>query len=521
MRDMEILTAEEMRIADARADSEHGISSRTLMDNAGRELAGAIRREAGEGAPGPILILCGKGNNGGDGITAARHLAAAGIRARVALLAEASSLRREAAWALTAARSAGVEIEEVATDAQWEALRRVLPEQEIIVDALLGTGTTGPARGRILDAIRALNASGSRVISVDIPSGLSGSSAEPAGPCVEASLTLALAALKIPHAFPPASRFAGRVEVLDIGIPMAAIEAAGSGLRWTGAREAALLIRPREPDSHKGNYGHVLILAGSCGRSGAATLMARACLRSGAGLVTVAAPESAQRLIASATPEIMTEPLPESPQGALSPAALDRVIGLTAGAGVLAVGPGLGTGEGAAAIVPRIAWSSRIPTILDADALNVIAEAGLQGPLSPGGRLVLTPHPGEAARLLGCTTAEVQSNRVTSARRLAAERACTVLLKGNRSLVADAEGIVRVNPTGNPGMATAGSGDVLAGVVAAWLAQGLGAADAATLAAYAHGLAGDHAARRLGRIGMTAGDIVEALPLAWRELCAE
>ncbi|MCI0589967.1 MAG: NAD(P)H-hydrate dehydratase, partial [Planctomycetes bacterium] len=421
------------------------------------------------------------------------------------------------AGALARARSEGIAIEEITTDARWSALRASLPEHDRILDALLGTGTTGAARGRILEAILAVNASGCPVTSVDIPSGLSGSSAEVPGPCVEADVTLALAALKIPHAFAPACRFAGRIEVLDIGIPAAALEAEKVDLLWVDAQHAASLLPRREPESHKGSFGHVLILAGSRGRGGAAALMARACLRSGAGLVTVATPGSAQAIVASCVPEAMTEPLPETQEGSLAPAALPILRKLIEERDVLAAGPGLGTGPGAAAVVSALAAEGLRPMVLDADALNVLPSGG--GAIAGGERrVILTPHPGEAGRLLGRAAPEVQRDCLGSVRLLASRCGATILLKGFRSLTGTPDGSIRVNSTGNPGMATGGSGDVLAGIAAAWLAQGLDAVDASALSAFVHGLAGDLAADDKGTISLVAGDIVEALPRAYLAL---
>jgi NAD(P)H-hydrate epimerase len=438
------------------------------------------------------------------------------VKAGVALLAVGAELRGAARWALDTARASGIDVVEITTDGQWGSLRRSLPEYDLIVDALLGTGTLGAARGRVLSAIEAVNASGAEVISVDIPSGLSGSSAILPGRCIEAGTTLALAAMKIPLAFPPACHRAGRVKVLDIGIPRAAVEAERPDLHWADASSVSRLLPSRHPEAHKGRFGHVLILAGSRGKSGAAVLMARACLRSGAGLVTVAAPPSAQPLIAAGVPEAMTESLPETADGALAQKALKRVRRLLEDRDVLAAGPGLGTGRETAEVVGALASDGTRPMILDADALNIIA-AG-DGRLGDPATVVLTPHPGEAARLLGIGTRDVQADRPASARHIASGRGCTVLLKGFRSLTADPSGTVRVNPTGNSGMATGGTGDVLAGIVAAWLGQGLAPPDAAALSAHIHGLAGDLAAGESSGISLVAGDLIDHLPRAYRAL---
>jgi NAD(P)H-hydrate epimerase len=514
---MVILTAEQMREVDERAERDHGIPAETLMDNAGREVALALVRRYPDLAARRTLILCGKGNNGGDGITAARHLRERGIAARVALLAAGHELTGAAAWALSKSREKGIRVEEIVDAGAWNALRRSLPEFDLIVDALLGTGVRGAARGRILEAIGAVNGAGCDVVSVDIPSGLSGSTAELPGPCVEPDLTLALAALKLPHVFPPAAPFAGDVEILDIGIPAAALAAEKTLLHWADRNAVAPLLPSRDATSHKGDYGHVLILAGSRGKSGAAVLMARAALRSGAGLVTVATPASAQPLVATGAPEAMTEPLPETPEGVLARGALERVRALIGERDVLAAGPGLGTGEGTDEVIASIVSSSKKPMILDADALNVLAARSADAVKLPEGS-VLTPHPGEAGRLLKLPAGKVQEDRLEAARRLAREWGACALLKGHRTLVADPSGLLHVNPTGNAGMATGGSGDVLSGIVAAWLAQGLRPLDAATLSAHAHGLAGDLAARDVGQIGLTAGDIIESLPSAYAAL---
>jgi len=519
MRRMVILTAEQMKRIDQRAETDHGIPADHLMDNAGREVALALARRHGDLAARRILILCGKGNNGGDGLTAARHLLGMGVRARVALLCRASELSGPAAGACEKARSSGVVVEEIADDESWAALRRWLPENDLLVDALLGTGLRGEARGRAREAIEAINGAGCDVVSIDVPSGLSGSDALAPAIAVEADATIALAALKIPHVFPPAMRFAGKVEVADIGIPEAAIEAERPDLHFMDEAAARGLLPRRRRSDHKGTYGHVLAVAGSRGKSGAAVLLARAALRSGAGLVTVAAPASAQPMIAASVPEAMTVALPETEEGTLARQALGAIEALLAGRDVLAAGPGLGTGAGAAEVIRSLAASCRKPMVLDADVLNILAggKAGARK-IGAAAAAIVTPHPGEAARLLGLTAKEVQADRLGAVRRLAREMGCCALLKGDRTLTAVPEGTVRVNSTGNPGMATGGSGDALTGIAAAWLAQGLSPLDAASLAAFVHGLAGDEAARRLGEIAMTAGDLIESLPAAYLAL---
>ncbi|MBI3447726.1 MAG: NAD(P)H-hydrate dehydratase [Acidobacteria bacterium] len=521
MPGMVILTAEQMRRIDARAESDHGVPADALMDNAGREIALALARRFPDLARRRTLILCGKGNNGGDGLTAARHLKSAGIASRVVLLCPAKDLRGAAAGALSKARAAGITVEEIRDDGSWASVRRALGESDLIVDALLGTGARGGATGLLGEAIEAINGAGSTVVSVDVPSGLGEAGPAPAGstgPVVEADVTIALAALKTSLVFQPGARYAGEIEVVDIGIPAAAIAAEKADLHWIDAATAASWIPRRDRASHKGDFGHVLVVAGSRGKSGAAVLLARACLRSGAGLVTIASPESAQPIIAAAVPEAMTAPLPETPSGSLAGASLPLLLKLLDDRDVLATGPGLGMEDETAATVRSLVAACRKPMVLDADALNAIAIRGTRPALdSPA---VVTPHPGEAARLLGVTSATVSAERLSAARQLARDLGAAVVLKGWRTLTASPDGMVRVNSTGNPGMATGGSGDSLTGVVAAWLAQGLDPATAAALSAFVHGLAGDLAAADLGEISMIAGDIVDRLPAAYRLLLA-
>jgi NAD(P)H-hydrate epimerase len=307
------------------------------------------------------------------------------------------------------------------------------------------------------------------------------------------------------------------VEVADIGIPAAAVEAEKADLFWLDAAAAAALLPERKPIAHKGDFGHALIVAGSRGKSGAAILMARACLRSGAGLVTVACPASVQHIIATAVPEAMTEPLPETADGAIARGAVPRVLALLKDRDVLATGPGIGTEPETREVVLGIARGAQKPMVLDADALNILAGGGLA---DISGQAVITPHPGEAGRLLRRGTKEIQADRLAAVRELAEASGCVSVLKGYRSLVAEPGGRVHVNESGNPGMATGGSGDVLTGIVVAWLAQGLTPANAALLSVFAHGRAGDISAGELGEISLMAGDIINGLPRAYRELTA-
>jgi NAD(P)H-hydrate epimerase len=517
---MEILTGAKMRRVDARAIGEHRIPGLALMESAGRLAAEALAEEVPGLAARKVVVLCGKGNNGGDGLVAARHLRRLGVSPRVFLLARGADLVGDAAANLARAREEGVSIEEIEDEGAWSRNPLDLDRDTIVIDALLGTGIAGVARGLIARAIDTINESPATIIAIDLPSGADADSGRLAGPTVRAHRTLTLCRPKPCLVLEPAASHAGPWRVLDIGIPDEAVAAERADLEWLDAEAAARLMPVRPPDTHKGTMGHLLAVAGSRGKSGAAVLLARAALRSGVGLVTVATPRSIQPIVAAAQSEIMTEALADTRIGALSRAAAVVALGLLATRDALALGPGLGTEGGTRAAVLSLLAGRAVPCVLDADGLNACAadrrpRARLHAGPHP---LVLTPHPGEAARLLRTTAAVIQSDRLGSARRLARETAAVVVLKGRRTVVAHPDGRASFNATGNAGMATGGTGDALTGIVGALLARGLLGFDAARLGTYVHGAAGDLAAARLGEDGLIAGDLIDALPQAWRTL---
>jgi ADP-dependent NAD(P)H-hydrate dehydratase / NAD(P)H-hydrate epimerase len=509
---VEILTGEQMRRVDARAIAGAGIPSLTLMEHAGRGVALRLVEEVLSGGPLPLLVLCGKGNNGGDGLVAARHLARLGHRPRTILLAAARALSAEAWAQLARAREAGLTIEEVEDGTAWERVRGSVDARTVVVDALLGTGVRRAVDGLFARVIEDVNASGATVVAIDLPSGIDADTGAAPGPCMLAHRTYTLCRPKLGLVVEPGASHAGPFEVVDIGIPDEAVREERSDLAWFDGDEARRLRPPRPASAHKGSMGHLLGVAGSPGKSGAAILLARAALRSGVGLVTIATAKSVQPIVAAAQAEVMTEPLGQRPTG--------EVRKLLAARDALAIGPGLGTSREARAAVRAIVAKLGKPAVVDADGLNAFEPAPrrrleLKAGAAP---LVLTPHPGEAARLLRISSAAVQADRLRSARALAAATGAVVVLKGRLSLVASPKGAVSFNSTGNPGMATAGTGDALTGVVGALLARGLPAFDAARLATYVHGGAGDRAVERVGAEGMIAGDLIDALPLAWREI---
>ncbi len=519
---MKVLTPRQMRRIDEVSASRFGVSAETLMDNAGRAIAQAVVSLYPEAQRLNPIIVCGKGNNGGDGITAARYLAERGISPRVVLLAAGPSLEGAAAIHLERSVQAGVRVEEAADETAWSAIAGTLFRHGLIVDAVLGTGLRGAARGLPARVIRDLNECPADRIAIDIPSGLGGDTAGIPGPAVDAAHTIALAFPKVPHVLEPASILAGHLHVVDIGIPPGAVETEEIDLNLIDESEVAGMIPVREADSHKGDYGRLLVIAGSSGKAGAGAMVSLAALRSGVGLVTAATAASARLVLASQVMEMMTEALPETPSGSLSLASAPFIRALTAASDVLAIGPGLTAGHETASVVREIVTSTSHPVVLDADGIN--AFEGHASLLDGASRvLILTPHPGEMARLLSrpgveVTAAQVQEDRIGIARSFARERSCYLVLKGHHTVVAEPSGQVWINPTGNPGMATAGSGDVLTGVLAGLLAQGLSPLESALLGVYAHGLAGDIAAEDVGETSLIARDLIDSLPEAFVRL---
>ncbi len=517
---MEILTAEQMRRVDARTIGEHGIPGSVLMESAGREFARALAEEVPDLPSRQVVIFCGKGNNGGDGLVAARHLRRLGAAVRTLLFSPGDALRGDAAASLASAREEGLPIEEFADESSWPPANFTLARNTIVVDALLGTGVTGGAHGLIARAIDTINASPATTFAIDLPSGADADSGQLAGPTVRAHRTLTLCRPKPCLVLEPAASHAGPWRVLDIGIPDQAIATERVDFEWLDALAASRLMPSRPKDAHKGTMGHLLAVAGSRGKSGAAVLLARAALRSGVGLVTVATPRSVQPIVAAAQCEFMTEPLAETRAGTLARAAVGPALELLATRDALAIGPGLGLDAGTRAAVVDLLSRLEVPAVLDADGLNAFGADRLPHVRLRAERraLVLTPHPGEAARLLGITVADIQRDRLQSARRLAAETESIVVLKGRYSIVAHPDGRAAFNSSGNAGMASGGMGDALTGIVAALLARGLSGFDAARLGTYVHGAAGDAAAAHRGENGLIAGDLIEALPQVWRAI---
>jgi NAD(P)H-hydrate epimerase len=511
-----VFTAEEMRRLDQRAIEELRIPGAILMENAGRGAAHVITEALPDLGLGPsprVAVVCGRGGNGGDGFVVARLLAEHGARASVWLASAPDEVRGDAAAKLVALRAAGIEPTRATDDLLvGDALRSA----DLVVDALLGTGTRGAPEPRTARLIELINAAGRPVVALDIPSGLPPDGGSMSGPVVGAALTATFAGLKRGLVAPPGLDCAGTLRVVDIGIPAGEVRR-GVMTFLLEATDVASHLPPRARTAHKGTYGHLLVVAGSLGKTGAAALAARAAMRSGAGLVTVATAASQQPVVAGLVLEAMTEALPETGSHSVSLKALEMLMELGATRNAVAMGPGLGLDAETQALVRELARALPRPVVLDADALTALAGHldVLQGAAGPR---CLTPHPGEMARLLGTTVADVERDRIEVARNLAVTRDVSVVLKGAASVVAVPSGEVFINPTGNPGLASGGTGDVLTGMVGAFLARGLSPAAALQSAVFLHGRAGDFAAARLGQEALIASDVIDALPQALTEI---
>jgi NAD(P)H-hydrate epimerase len=514
---LRILNAAQMREADRYTIEEIGIPSLVLMENAGRQVVAAMEAAYEERLNGRVAVLCGRGNNGGDGFVVARTLLQRGIDVAVFIVGSVSEVRGDARINLDILGRLGVTVVEINDEQTWELHFSEISQCTLIVDAMFGTGLKSALSGMLETVVADVNASGIPIVSIDLPSGVAADTPHLIGDCVDASMTVTLAAPKLPLILPPAEARAGDVVIADIGIPAEVIDGLeGPHIELLTREQIRELLGPRSADSHKGDYGRVLIVAGSRGKTGAAHLAAMGALRSGAGLVTVATPGCCLSIVASLAPEFMTEPLAETTDGQVAGAAIERVLQFEQD--VIACGPGLGRGPGPAEFVRALLERSESPLVLDADALTVLAEE--PGRLVGGEErdVIITPHPGEMARLIGSTVEEVQTNRLEVATDFATTRRVYVVLKGHRTIIATPEGRAFINPTGNAGMATGGTGDVLSGMIAAWLAQLLDAEAACRLAVFAHGAAGDLAEASEGEVAMTATDVLAHVGEALQEL---
>ncbi|MEW6276245.1 MAG: NAD(P)H-hydrate dehydratase [Bacillota bacterium] len=509
---MRVVTAAEMRELDRQAIEEYGIPGVVLMENAGIKVVEVIREMLGDVRGKKISIFVGKGNNGGDGLVVARHLFNLGAGVKVYLLASPEEITGDAFLNLRIWQKMGQEIRTIADRDEFD-----LEESDLLVDAIFGTGFRGVPREPAASVIEAINASGKPVVAVDIPSGLEADTGLARGPCIRAVRTVTFGLPKLGLVLEPGASYAGKLHVADISIPAFLLTAGHLKRRLLSLEMVSRWFSPRSPTAHKGTCGRVLVVAGSRGMTGAACLAAEGAARAGAGLVTLAVPEGLQKVAAAKLTEVMTVGLPATAEQTLSKESYAQTLALAERADVLALGPGITTHPETAAFVRKLLPSLRIPCVLDADGLNCLAgrpEIFRAVPVS----VVITPHPGELARLTGKTVGQIQEDRIGAAAQAAQNWRVIALLKGAATVIASPAGEVYLNPTGNPGMATGGSGDVLTGVIAGLMAQGLDALSGAAAGAFLHGRAGDLAAKRRGVRGLLARDLLDCLPEAIREV---
>ncbi|MDZ7333065.1 MAG: NAD(P)H-hydrate dehydratase [candidate division KSB1 bacterium] len=511
-----VLNATEMAAIDRTTIEEYQIPGVVLMENAGRAVFIEIEKYLGTVIGKHIVIFCGKGNNGGDGYVIARHLANRGARLSVFLAGAKNQVRGDALVNLTILNRMGIHVQEITSVEQIPPLGSI----DLVVDALLGTGVTGPVVGFLGQLIDYINHLGAPIISVDLPSGMETDSGAISGSAIHATLTVTMGHLKTGLLFSPGRDAAGKIVVADISIPTAVSRRFDSGRYLVEADDIRQRLPVRALDAHKTSCGKVVVIAGSIGMTGAATLASLASLKVGAGLTKLAIPASLNAILEEKLTEVMTVPMPETSSHSISLKAQDQIAELLDWADVLAIGPGLSTHPETVAFVHWLLRTQKKPMVLDADGLNAIAK--LPNLIKHySGDLIITPHPGEFARLISANISEIQLNRLNILRQYAKEWNKVIVFKGGPTVVAAPSGDLFINSTGNPGMATGGSGDVLTGMIAGLLAQKLSPTDAALVGVYLHGLAGDLAAESLSQMGMIAGDICDYIPTAIKRLTSQ
>jgi NAD(P)H-hydrate epimerase len=491
-----------MKSIDRRATDRFEIPSMVLMENAAIAVVDAIAEHYPDCDR--AAIFCGLGANGGDGFAIARHLEQRGVVPMVFIAGDRKKIRGDAAANLAICERLALPLYDITDDDSLNEALVHAADADLVIDAIFGTGLDRAPEGLFAETIISIGELGLPIVAVDLPSGANASSAEPFEPCVQAALTVTFAAPKICHVFEPAAVFCGEVVVADISIPTAAIEDENITLALTTPADVRPHFAARLSMTHKGTYGHVAIVAGSPGRSGAAVLAARGAIRSGAGLVSVATDSETAKLVHAGSIESMTF-------------SGDDIAGFAAGKDAVLIGPGLADDEGSYVRIRHLVEAIELPLVIDASALNAFALRATE--LNPHRRpRVLTPHPGELARLIGSTAKEINAHRIDAAREAARATGCVVVLKGFQTLIAEPDGHVNVNPTGNPGMASGGMGDVLGGMIAALLARGVDPFHAAIAAVYLHGFTGDLLKDEMGDIGLTAGDLAERIPMAIKRM---
>jgi NAD(P)H-hydrate epimerase len=503
-----------MQAIDKQAIEEFGISGLQMMESAGRSCVEEIIAEFGMN--GRTVVLAGKGNNGGDGYVIARLLSQKGWSVKVIILAEREQIAGDAALNLEKLSSSSINF--CTNEGQLSALHmEEIFQSDVIVDALLGTGLRSDVGGIYREAIDLMNASGRPVVAVDIPSGIHGTTGRILGDAVRAYITVTFAFAKLGHVLYPGAEHTGRLIVADIGIPTQLMETV-SGYDFLNEDRMRPMLHRRDRQAHKGHFGHCLIIAGSTGKTGAASLTTNSAVRAGSGLVTLAVAESIHAVLENKTTEAMTFPLSDSGSGHLTNSAFPAIEKLLIGKDAVAVGPGLDSRPGTFALVQKLVENVTLPLVIDADGLNALSEDMSVLKRKKSSQMVLTPHPGEMSRLLGASIPDVEAIRISVAQEFARTHDVFLVLKGARTIIASPTGTAAINGSGNPGMATGGMGDVLTGIIVSLLGQGYTAWDACRLGVFSHGFAADMVAEEKGEIGMNATDVIEKLPYAYNKL---
>ncbi|MDI6734970.1 MAG: NAD(P)H-hydrate dehydratase [bacterium] len=508
---MKVVTKLQMQEIDKKASAEFNIPSIILMENAGL-VSSLILKEEFSGVN-KITIFAGGGNNGGDGLVIARHLFNQGIAVTVYLLKEADEIKGDALTNLNITRALGVPIKEIPNVEELKKERSNILEADIILDAILGTGTSGEIEGFLANVINFLNDTHKPIIAIDIPSGLDADTGFPLGCCIRAKATFTLGLPKIGLLLYPGAEFAGEISLVDISLPKQLVEDEQIKVNLLLKEDVLPLLPRRAEDAHKGSCGRVVTIAGSVGMTGAAVMTAQSCLAMGAGLSILGTPKSLNPIVAAKVTEVITKPLSETPEQTVGLNSYDEIMELVKDADCVAIGPGLGRNNEVVNLVRKLIPKVNIPMVIDADGLFALAGNLhiLKEKTSP---VIITPHPGEMAMLLGITTDEVQKDRLGTAQRFAQKYQLVVILKGARTIIADPEGNTFINSTGNSGMATAGCGDVLTGMLAGLLAQDVSVLDAAKLGVFLHGLSGDLVLEEKGKYSLVASDLIAKIPAA-------
>ena len=509
---MKVATAEQMQELDRKAIEAYRIPGIVLMENAGRGATEVISNTFPDLQKMKIAIVAGKGNNGGDGFVIARYLLNRRISVKVYLLADPKGLRGDAETNFQIFQRMKGEVISVPSSKDYQKVKKELEKFDLLIDAIFGTGLDAEVRGYYREVIDHLNTLQKPIVAIDIPSGLDANTGKPFGTAVRASLTITFGLPKIGHVISPGLDYVGKLKLVDIGLPKKLVEEERIQTYLLENDEIrGWLSTPRRPDTHKGDYGHLLVIAGSVGKTGAAAMACEAAFRIGAGLVTLAIPKSLNAIMEVKLTEVMTEPLPETPKQTLSLRAFSSILRLCENKKAVIIGPGIGTFKETQSLILKLIKTLNLPIILDADGLTALATQPKTLPTT-NRSLILTPHPGEMAKLIRSTPKDVQEDRISISRNFAQSHHVHLVLKGHRSLIATPKGEVFINPTGNPGMASGGTGDVLTGMIGGLICQGFDILQSLQMAVYLHGLAGDEMAQELGEKSLIARDIIEKIP---------